>query len=139
MKVLKFGGSSVANSERIREVKKIILSESIPVVVVVSAFRGVTDTLKSLSESAASHDPGYRARLEDLINKHIAISNELLSGEKLDSTLSRVREIFNELSETLNGLFLLRELSRFSLDKALSAGERASSTIISAFFELMSP
>ncbi len=135
MKVLKFGGSSVANSERIREVKKIILSESIPVVVVVSAFRGVTDTLKSLSESAASHDPGYRARLEDLINKHIAISNELLSGEKLDSTLSRVREIFNELSETLNGLFLLRELSRFSLDKALSAGERASSTIISAFFE----
>lgn len=135
MKVLKFGGSSVANSERIREVKKIILSESIPVVVVVSAFRGVTDTLKSLSESAASHDPGYRARLEDLINRHIAISNELLSGEKLDSTLSRVREIFNELSETLNGLFLLRELSRFSLDKALSAGERASSTIISAFFE----
>jgi aspartokinase/homoserine dehydrogenase 1 len=135
MKVLKFGGSSVANSERIREVKKIALSESIPLVVVVSAFRGVTDTLKSLSESAASHDPGYRARLEDLINKHIAISNELLSGEKLDSTLSRVREIFNELSETLNGLFLLRELSRFSLDKALSAGERASSTIISAFFE----
>ncbi len=135
MKVLKFGGSSVANSERIREVKKIALSESIPLVVVVSAFRGVTDTLKSLSESAASHDPGYRARLEDLINRHIAISNELLSGEKLDSTLSRVREIFNELSETLNGLFLLRELSRFSLDKALSAGERASSTIISAFFE----
>ena len=133
MKVLKFGGSSVANSERIREVKKIIGSESLPVVVVVSAFRGVTDTLKDLSESAAGHDPGYLNRLEELINRHRTVCNELLSGERLDSTLARISEIFSELGEMLKGLYLLRELSRFSLDKALSAGERASSFIISAF------
>jgi len=135
MKVLKFGGSSVANSERIREVKKIIDSESHPVVVVVSALQGVTDTLKDLSESAAGHDPGYLTRLEELINRHRTLSSELLSGELLDATITRINGIFGELSETLSGVFLLRELSKFSLDKALSAGERASSVIISAFFE----
>ena len=54
MKVLKFGGSSVGNSERIRTVKKIIASEPLPLVLVVSAFQGVTDSLKNISESAAS-------------------------------------------------------------------------------------
>ena len=70
MKVLKFGGSSVGNSERIRVVKKIIGSESLPLVVVVSAFHGVTDSLKNISESAAAHDEQYKAHLEELIKKH---------------------------------------------------------------------
>ncbi len=135
MKVLKFGGSSVANSERIREVKKLIDSESLPLIVVVSAFQGVTDTLKALSESAAGHDPGYQTRLEELINMHRRVCSELLSGETLKATLISINEIFSELTETLNGLFLLRELSKSSLDKALSAGERVSSNIISAFLE----
>lgn len=135
MKVLKFGGSSVANSERIREVKKIIGSEPLPVVIVVSALQGVTDTLKSLSESAAAHDPGYSTRLDELIGRHGTVCSELLSGDLLDATLSRIGDIFGELGETLNGLYLLRELSMYSLDKALSAGERASSAIISAFLE----
>ncbi len=135
MKVLKFGGSSVANSERIREVKKLIDSESLPLIVVVSAFQGVTDTLKSLSESAAGHNPGYQTRLEELINMHRRVCTELLSGETLAVTLVSINEIFSELTETLNGLFLLRELSRSSLDKALSTGERVSSLIISAFLE----
>ncbi|HQB85844.1 MAG TPA: bifunctional aspartate kinase/homoserine dehydrogenase I [Bacteroidales bacterium] len=135
MKVLKFGGSSVANSERIREVKKLIDSESLPVIVIVSAFQGVTDTLKALSESAAGHDPGYQTRLEELINMHRRVCAELLSGETLEATLVSINEIFTELTETLNGLFLLRELSKSSLDKALSTGERVSSIILSAFLE----
>ncbi len=135
MKVLKFGGSSVANSERIREVKKIIGSEPLPVVIVVSALQGVTDTLKSLSESAAGHEPGYQTRLDELILRHRKICFELVSGDLLAATLSRIDYIFGELRDTLNGLFLLRELSKFSLDKALSIGERASSAIISAFLE----
>ena len=64
MKVLKFGGSSVGNSERIRIAKKITGNESLPLVVVISAFQGVTDLLKLVSESAADHDSGYRDMLE---------------------------------------------------------------------------
>jgi bifunctional aspartokinase / homoserine dehydrogenase 1 len=135
MKVLKFGGSSVGDSERIRIVKKIAGSESLPLVVVVSAFKGVTDTLKSISESAAGHNDGYKARLDELIKKHKIVSRELLIGDTLKSTNAKLDQIFHELNETLSGLFLLRELSKYSLDKVLSAGERISSLIISAYFE----
>ncbi len=88
MKVLKFGGSSVGNSERIRAVKKIIASEPLPLVMVVSAFQGVTDSLKGISEAAAGHDPGYRPKLDELIGKHRSVCSELIEGDKLDSTLS---------------------------------------------------
>ena len=135
MKVLKFGGSSVGNSERIRIVKKIIGSEALPIVVVVSALQGVTDSLKNISESAAGHDKRYKTGLDELIKKHTTLCRELLSGNELKSTLSKVDQIFRELNETLNGLFLLRELSKYSLDKVLSAGERLSSVIISSYFE----
>ena len=135
MKVQKFGGSSVGTSERIRAVRKIMLSESLPLIVVVSAFQGVTDSLKSISESAAQHDPVYKAGLDGLIEKHRIVCQELLDGNVLNSTLLKVEQIFKELSETLSGLFLLRELSKYSLDKVLSAGERLSSLIISAFFD----
>ena len=135
MKVLKFGGSSVGNSERIRIVKKIALSESLPLIVVVSALQGVTDSLKSISESASGHDDSYKAGLDELIKKHRIVSRELLNGDTLKSTITKVDQIFQELNETLSGLFLLRELSKYSLDKVLSAGERLSSLIISAYFE----
>jgi len=135
MKVLKFGGSSVGNSERIRAVKKIIASEQLPLVVVVSAFQGVTDSLKSISEASAGHDPGYKPKLDELIRKHRIVCSELLEGDTLDSTLSGIDLMFQELIEILSGLFLLRELSKYSLDKVLGMGERVSSVIISAFFE----
>ncbi len=135
MKVLKFGGSSVGNSERIRTVMKIIASEPLPLVLVVSALQGVTDALKNISESAAGHDAGYKSGLEELIKKHRVVCEELLEGDSLKSALSTIDKIFLELSETLSGLFLLRELSKYSLDKALSTGERVSSTIISSFIE----
>jgi aspartokinase/homoserine dehydrogenase 1 len=135
MKVLKFGGSSVGNAERIRIVKKITDRESLPVIVVVSAFQGVTDSLKNISETASLHDPSYKALLDAVINRHRIICEELFSGKILESTLKKTAQLFGELSEILNGIYLLRELSNYSLDKILSAGERLSSLIISEFFE----
>ncbi len=131
MKVLKFGGSSIGNAERIRMVKKIIDSEQLPLIIVVSAFQGVTDSLKIISELAASHKDDYRLLLHEMINKHRDICKELLEGGILEAILLKTDDIFSELSETLKGLYLLRELSKYSLDKVLSTGERLSSIIIS--------
>jgi len=108
MKVLKFGGSSVGNSERIRKVIEIISIQQRPVVVVVSALQGVTDTLKNISESAARHEPDYRERLENLYLRHSNVCTDLLDGSFLEQALSSTDIIFDELRETLNGLFLLR-------------------------------
>lgn len=134
MKVLKFGGSSVGTPERIRGVKKIIEAEPLPCVVVVSAFQGVTDTLKKISELASCHDLQYQPLLENMIVRHKSVSNDLLKGDDLGFTISAIDNLIAELKETLNGVYLIRELSRFSLDKILSTGERLSSQILSRFF-----
>lgn len=135
MKVLKFGGSSVGTPERIRSVKKIIESEPLPCVVVVSAFERVTDSLKKISELASSHDQEYIKGLDDLLNRHISFARDLLTGQNFVEAQKKTEEIFDNLKEILNGVFLVRELSKYSLDKVLSAGERISSLIISMFLD----
>lgn len=133
MKVLKFGGSSIGSVERIRAVKRIVSSEKLPLVVVVSALQGITDSLKASAESASSHNTGYKKHLDEILKNHTDICYELLNDELLEDALKQINHIYNELGEILNGLFLLRELSRYSLDKILAAGERMSSVIISAY------
>ena len=73
--------------------------------------------------------------LKNLLKDTGPYARNFLTEDSLKSTLSKVEQIFQELSEILSGLFLLRELSKYSLDKTLSTGERLSSAIISAFFE----
>lgn len=131
MKVLKFGGTSVGSPERIRGIKKIIESQSSPCVVIVSAFQGVTDELKHISELASERNLDYKILLDKVILKHNEFIRQLISDQKRDSVLIGTNEIFNELQETINGIYLLRELTKHSLDLALSAGERLSSMIIS--------
>jgi aspartokinase/homoserine dehydrogenase 1 len=135
MKVLKFGGTSVGSPERIRGVKKIIESQDSPSVIVVSAFQGVTDELKLISEFASLRNEEYKSLLEKLIARHTDCTKHLIRNDKQNSVLEKIYLIFNELRETLSGIFLLRELSKHSLDQALSTGEQVSSVIISNFIE----
>ena len=69
MKVLKFGGTSVGSPERIRGVKKIIESQNSPCVIVVSAFQGITDELKHMSELASNRNDEYEILLEKIITQ----------------------------------------------------------------------
>ena len=62
MKVLKFGGTSVANATNIKLVLQIIGQEnkSNRLAVIVSALSGVTDLLLSASKKAALKDSDYK-------------------------------------------------------------------------------
>jgi len=131
MKVLKFGGTSVGSPERIRGVKKIIESQSSPCVIVVSAFQGVTDELKQISEFASIRNDDYKIHLEKIILKHREYVKQLIIKDKQKVVLEAIENIFTDLRETLNGIYLLRELSKHALDQALGIGERLSSLIIS--------
>src|ERR1035437_2169956 len=135
MKVLKFGGTSVGSPERIKGVKKIIESQSIPCLIVVSAFQGITDDLKRLSELASIREDEYEILLEQVIGKHIDFSRQLITGEKLEIVIKDINNVASDLKETINGIYLLRELSKHSLDQVLATGELLSSLIISNFIE----
>jgi bifunctional aspartokinase / homoserine dehydrogenase 1 len=131
MKVLKFGGTSVGSPERIRGVKKIIESQAEPCVVVVSAFQGITDELKQISELASLRNEEYKALLDKIVSRHTEYARQLVPKDKRAPVLDSVCKIVAELQQTLNGIYLLRELSKHSLDQIMSAGELLSSLIIS--------
>ncbi len=131
MKVLKFGGSSVGSPERIRGVKKIIELRKEPCVIVVSAFRGVTDDLMQLGEMAARRKEDFRSEFKLLKKRHLDVIHYLIPDEKTEATVQTVEQMFGELASLLEGVFLLQELSKRTLDHILSFGELLSAYIIS--------
>ena len=121
----------MGSPERIRGVKKIIESQSSPCLIVVSAFQGITDELKHLSELASNRDDEYEILLEKVITKHIEFAKQLIVKNKQRSVIDDIKNISDELRETLSGIYLIRELSKHSLDQILGTGEILSSLIIS--------
>ena len=80
MKVLKFGGSSVATPDRIRAVIEIVKPYLHgDVAVVFSAFGGVTDELIAISKLALDGDPQYRQKADLLERRHLEAVRELVS------------------------------------------------------------
>jgi len=135
MKVLKFGGTSVGTPERIKGVRKIVESQQSPCIVVVSAFQGITDELKSTCELASAQNEEFRAQLSRIIARHKDVIRQLAGKDKAQSLSEKTDTLFNNLEKTLNGIYLVRELSKHSLDEVLSTGELLSSLIISSIID----
>jgi aspartokinase/homoserine dehydrogenase 1 len=141
MNVLKFGGSSVANPERIRLVEQIVreAERRSRVIVVVSAFQGTTDQLLACARTAERGDLGYRNLFQTLSRNHLRVLRELLPGRKGLTTKSAILELLKELKETLNGIELLHDCPPRTLDLVASFGERFSSVIVAAYLSQKGP
>ena len=137
MKVLKFGGTSVANAQNIKLVLDIVLQKATQnkVIVVVSAFTKVTDLLVLASQKAASNDESYKEIVTEIEKKHLDAIKELIPINEQSSTLSHIKRIINHLETLLDGCFLLGELSLRTSDTILSFGELLSSYIIAEAFQ----
>ena len=132
MKVLKFGGTSVANAKNIKLVLEIIKNKAIDtqLVVVVSAFSGVTDLLVLAAQKAAEKDISYKNIVSEIEQKHHLAIKELLPESEQKSTISGFDYELNLLKTLLDGCYLLGELSSRTSDTILSFGEIFSSLII---------
>ncbi len=138
MKILKFGGSSVETPERIKQVVNIVsnlMNSDDKVLVVVSAFGGVTDDLISVSNLAASGDESYKHKLEAIEKRHLDAVQALIKIKDQSSILANVKMVLNELEDVLHGVFLIKELTNKTLDFTQSFGERLSAFIISEAFK----
>ena len=134
MKVLKFGGTSVANAQNILLVEKIVKKESLEnrVVVVVSALSGVTDGLISAAESASAKNENYSETIKTLEEKHLEFVKNLLPITEQSSWLSFVKKNFNDIEDICNGIYVLGEFTPRIKDKITAYGEFLSSNIIAA-------
>ncbi len=137
MKVLKFGGSSVANAENITKVAEIIRESYFDdqTIIVVSALGGITDALITSATMAATGDEAYKQSLQEIEKKHIDVVKELLPVTNQSAVLSMVKKMCNEIEDICNGIFLLGELSPRTKDRIVAYGELLSSQIISAAFK----
>jgi aspartokinase/homoserine dehydrogenase 1 len=135
MTILKFGGSSVADGERIRAVADIVVQtvREGRVGVVLSAMKGVTDMLIAAARRAEEGSEGHREALERVRGQHFGAVRLLFPPADQAAVITPLQLMFNELEEVLHGVELLKECSPRTMDLVMSFGERLSCALISAY------
>jgi aspartate kinase len=130
MIVMKFGGSSVANAERIRHVAGIVKPqlERKPVLVL-SAMGDTTDYLLEAVNEA------YRKGIVS-VNHIEKLHLDTIKELKLSSLAGKeIKPLLEELRSLLSGISLIRELTPRTKDYTVSFGERLSVRLTAAYFK----
>ncbi len=135
---MKFGGTSVENSDAIRRLIEIVGTE-IPrkPIVFVSACAGVTNQLLKIAGLSAE---GKKDEANDLISsvrtKHEELVEELVSSELPRNYLKGKISVYaHELKNLSQAISVLGEVTNRSRDAIASYGERLSSMIIAQALE----
>lgn len=137
MKILKFGGTSVGSVESIQAVLKIVKASfdaGEKPLVVLSAMSGVTNLLTQMAEDAAAGKP-FDEGLKQLEERHFDVVKKLIAVKYQNPVLTRLKLLFNELEELLQGVSALKELSNQSRDLIVSYGERCSNYLVAKVME----
>lgn len=133
MKVLKFGGSSIADAERINGVINLIQSRlraGEEVCLVFSALGGITDLLIETGAMAAAGKEEYKQGYKEIEERHIRVVKDLFPPKLQSRPLTSVKLLLNDLADVLHGIYLLREMSPKILDFVSSFGELLSTSVI---------
>jgi aspartate kinase len=132
--IMKFGGTSVEDSEAFRNVARIVKTAAPGrIVVVVSAIGGFTDALLSSVECANDGDARAATRsLEQDLERHRTIANQLLGAEarvRLEAALADARDQIKELHKIVAAHPSTQAPLR---DEIVAFGELLSSQLLTA-------
>jgi aspartokinase/homoserine dehydrogenase 1 len=129
--ILKFGGTSLQNTDFITQSAKIVSdrSEQARVFVVVSALEGVTDTLILLADDGNLSSNEITTHVKQLQQKHLDIFDQLADD---DNVRKKLLQLFKELNTNLLALYSNADHTPALRDQILSVGERASALIFAA-------
>jgi bifunctional aspartokinase / homoserine dehydrogenase 1 len=140
VKILKFGGSSLATPATVRAAGAIVRDarRQDPIVVVVSAFQGITDQLLESARLAERGDESYERLFDEISRRHRAAVTALLTRRQA-RTRKEVDAMLAELGSTLQGIHLLRHCPLRALDMTASFGERLSALVVAAYVNQAHP
>lgn len=137
MIVMKFGGTSAqdaaAMSRALQAVENHVSNRPI---VVLSAMAGMTNGLLEIAEEAHRGNlEGARGIHQKLKEDHLTAASNLLTGSRLQSVREKLESQFEEISNIIQGLYLLGECTVRSKDAIVSFGERMSTLIFAEALE----
>jgi aspartate kinase len=136
--VMKFGGTSVGNAERIRAVASITGGQARerPVAIVVSAMSKVTDLLlETLRRAEGGDTAGVESDVGKLRARHVETCRELIPAARQAPVLDDVNTILGDFERIARGIALLGEAPPRSVDEAVAVGERLSVRLVTACLE----
>src|SRR5918995_4642765 len=135
--VMKFGGTGIDSCRNLANLTDVVSKykrdNRYEIVAVVSAVRGVTDSILELTSAINTHRRIFiQDFLEKLHSNHLEIVDGCIHNKELENlAINSITGILNELKDVLSGLIILREVTPKSLDYLLSFGERLSASMLS--------
>ncbi len=134
--VVKFGGSNLKAPQDILKIMKALALYDSPVIVVVSAFRGVTDILAGSAKRVA----GSRGAIDRIITE---ISEPYLKTVECVAACGQVRREIKgkierrvgQLRKYLHGISLMEKTPDFADEMIISFGERLSSVLLESILK----
>jgi aspartate kinase len=132
MKVMKFGGTSVGQPERLKNVAELVRSQTEPTIVVLSALSGTTNNLIEIGLFLAKGDRATAKKSIQSLEEHYhEFVSKLL---KKSSALETANEIIAEHFEFLNIILKISFSEALNKD-ILAQGELLSTKLFSVYLE----
>jgi aspartate kinase/aspartokinase/homoserine dehydrogenase 1 len=134
--VVKFGGSNLKTAQDVRRSAAVAAAYGRPLVVVVSAFSGVTDDIiKALDGVVFSMDAVEELLLKIRTLHAQAVEQHIPPGTLRTSTSEVLEKRLAALERLFKGIHYIGAVPDFTRDMALSFGERLSSPIVAAVLQ----
>lgn len=132
---VKFGGSILHSREDFERVIQVVRNYDQPLVVVVSAFNGVSQFLVEALQEARNNDQTAQRVFDHLYGIKRELFDSLIYDEALrDHLLENIHAILTELHKYLRGISLTGDASPALEDHVLSFGERLSAVFLRGVF-----
>ena len=133
-RVHKFGGSSVADAACIERVAAIVEDDPGPrLAVILSACRGVTDSLIALVTAAAGQEPDVADRLAEIERRHQELIAALLGGADAEECHDNLAADCRDIAGILQTAQLVRDASPALRDLTAGFGELWSTRIFTRY------
>ena len=134
MRVLKFGGTSVATAESFATVVSVVAQNAREdrTAVVLSALGGVTDLLEDASKTARRGSSDFAECQKGLRARHASLLTAVARPAFALDAMKEIDRWLGELSRRLQGVALLQECTSRTRDAILAIGERLSLPILVA-------
>ncbi len=133
MKILKFGGTSIANQLCINNIIDIVKNET-KCVVVVSAISGVTNLLNNCMNKAKEGDLKFKLEIDEIFIKHLDIINLFIPKKRKEEIITFTRNELSKSEKLLRGISLVKEITPNIYSKIIVTGEKLSSKLINEIF-----